>query len=203
MKIIKKTLTVALCLAFALGFMMMSGLCVQKAFAEDGNYGYKIKVYSGKEGYFGDEDIPANHVREVGTAYGDQVKIVSNDGVYVNGEKKADITCSGAPQEGVHQRVQEHVAVGMRLNFGTAGNGHASQFHRAAGAVAVHVVAEAGAGQGSGGDVMKHAQVFRMSNLYIGGFARHHSDRNAATLQKGGVVGDVPLFIARPFMRPP
>ena len=86
MKYIKKTLTIALCLAFALGFMMASGLSMQKAYAAD--YKYKIKVYSGKEGYFGDEDT---HERSVDVAYGDEIKIVTNDGIYVNNEKKADL----------------------------------------------------------------------------------------------------------------
>jgi len=89
MKMLKKTLTIALCLAFAMGFMMMSGLAVQKAYA--GDYKYKIKVYSGKEGYFGDEDIPANHVRETEVSYGDEVKIDISDGIYVGGEKKEDL----------------------------------------------------------------------------------------------------------------
>ena len=89
MKIIKKTLTIALCLVFAFGFMMASGLSMQKAYADE--YKYKIKVYSGKEGYFGDADKPENHMREVEATYGDKIKIVTNDGIYVNNEKKADL----------------------------------------------------------------------------------------------------------------
>ena len=89
MKYMRKTLTIALCMVFAVGFMMVSGLSVQKAFADD--YKYTIKVYSGKEGYFGDKDIPENHVKEVQASYGDQVQIVTNDGIYVKGEKKADL----------------------------------------------------------------------------------------------------------------
>lgn len=90
MKYIKKTLTIVLCAAFALGFMMTGGLFVQKAYADD--YKYTIKVYSGKEGYFGDSDTSANHLRSVDVSYGDEVKIVTDDGIYVNSEKKADIS---------------------------------------------------------------------------------------------------------------
>lgn len=86
MKYMRKTLTIALCMVFAIGFMMVSGLSVQKAFAAD--YKYTIKVYSGKEGYFGDKDI---HERKVEVSYGEQVQIVTNDGIYVGGEKKADL----------------------------------------------------------------------------------------------------------------
>lgn len=88
MKYIKKTLVIALCLAFSLGFMMMSGLSVQKAYAED--YKYTVTIYSGKEGFFNEKDIPENHKISVSASYGDQVTIDVNNGKIIVGSKETD-----------------------------------------------------------------------------------------------------------------
>lgn len=91
MKIIKKTLTIALCFTFVMCFLMAGGLAAQKTYAEDEGYSYTIKLYSGKEGYFGDEDKPENHVIEVKASYGDQVTIDINSKLLKVGSTETNI----------------------------------------------------------------------------------------------------------------
>ena len=100
----------------------------------------------------------------------------------LSGKMLADVAVADGAEQGVGQRVQGDVGVGMAFERVGVGDAHAAQPDMIAGREAVHVEALAGAHVAAGAacDWLGHGEVLRRGELAVGVAAGHQRDGRPA-----------------------
>ena len=115
------------------------------------------------------------------------------------GKETADVAPGEAAENGVHEGVEQHVAVGVGADAVFSADFHSAEHERTVAAVGVHVVAVAAAGQRHlwfG----KQGKISGTGDFDVVPVPFDDEDRKTAALHEGGVVGDVPALGAGPLV---
>ena len=121
------------------------------------------------------------------------------EGGIVVREQLADVAPGKAAEHGVHEGVEQHVAVGVGADEVFAAYFHAAQHKRTIAAVGVNVVAVAAAGQRRF-VFGKQGEILWVGDLDVVPVAFHDEHGRADALHERGVVGDVPAFAVGAFV---
>ena len=171
------------------------------------SYGGLVRTYAGLLGndsqvHIGEaQPLPVEQAQNLVQQYrrGNIVK----GGVRI-GEVFAYVAQAGAAEQGVHQRMQQHIAVGVRHDFHIAFQQHAAQAQRPSRPVAVHIVAETDAGKRlRHGIFRQEAQIFGMGDLAVVALAFDHDHGMPLRLHQNSVVGRIQSLFLRRGMRGP